>query len=163
MTSYVEKFLRIKEIINTNTFPFDYNPNIWNDVLNCYAYALNSLYPEKSAFNTIYYVGAFSVYERIINYSIQDLTERLYADFDVLGLKIRKSSLYEVVPKHCYKICFLSSGHDFHFFRYDKQGCWSHKQGWYNVPTNKYNGKLIIDPNIAKGNYNIIYYYIISK
>lgn len=160
------KLLRVKKTISTNKFPFDYEPNIWHSIVNhtnCYAYALNSVYPEKSNTNDIYYVGAFSGYDIQTYYFRDDLLERLYADFNYLGLKIRESFLDEVVPKDCYKICFLSSGFDFHFFRYDNQGFWSHKQGWKYLPTNKYNDQIITDPAMAKRDYDIIGYYIISK
>ncbi len=116
--------LRIKKIITTNKFPFDYEPDIWKSVVydtNCYVYALNSIYPEKSKTNTIYYVSAFSGYNKITSFSNTNLLERLYADFDALELKIKESFLDEVIPKDSYKIYFLSSGFNFYFFRYDNQ------------------------------------------
>lgn len=159
-------FMRIKQIVNNNKFPFDYVPNKWKNVIcdtNCYAYALNSLYPEKSSSNTLYYVGAFSGYKFNQYCTSEELLERLFADFDFLGLKIGESTFDAVIPKDSYKICFLSSEDDFHFFRYDKQGFWSHKSGWSSLPTNKYCGQIITNPNIARKNYDIIGYYIISR
>ena len=92
--------LRIKKIITTNKFPFVYEPDIWKSVVydtNCYVYALNSIYPEKSKTNTIYYVSAFSGYNKITSFSNTNLLERLYADFDALELKIKESFLDEVI------------------------------------------------------------------
>ena len=48
---------------------------------------------------------------------------------------------------------------DFHFYRQDKDGTWSHKQGWGYGPTKlDASGKIIIDPRKANRNYGRLNY-----
>ena len=48
---------------------------------------------------------------------------------------------------------------DFHFYRQDKDGTWSHKQGWGYGPTKlDASGKVIVDPRKANRNYGRLNY-----
>lgn len=157
-----------KEMIMNTAFPLSFEPEKWNGLeTNCYAYALNSLVGNPSSTdNTIYYPGAFSEYAWKKCYTISELKERLFSDFKALKLMVQRSNLKEAVPQNAYKLCFLSNGNSYHFFRYDKQGFWSHKPSFWFPPTNIYLGKFITNPEEAKNDYwedfYVIDYYIIS-
>jgi len=48
---------------------------------------------------------------------------------------------------------------DFHFYRQDKDGTWSHKQGWGYGPTKlDASGKVIVDPRTCNRNYGRLNY-----
>lgn len=50
-------------------------------------------------------------------------------------------------------------GQDFHFYRQDKDGTWSHKQGWGYGPTKlDASGKVIVDPRKCNRNYGRLNY-----
>ena len=155
--------MRLSDIIRLNVFPFSYDPEQWVDVVeltNCYAYALNC--PCASS----YYLGMFSGHERDISDSAHDpekMLKLLFEDLASLGLRIQESSLDEAIPEKAYKICFLAKWDDYHFFRRDQDGFWSHKRGWLNSPTNKHLNEIITNPAEAKVDYSIVGYYIISK
>ena len=162
---------QIKKIVSGNSFPFSYQPELWEkfkSTTNCYAYALNALYPNRFPENELYYLGAFSGNEWRLPRKEDHPVDLLFEDLDVLGLNVRDSTLEESVPKNAYKICLLSRrvgllGGNFHFFRQDVEGFWSHKYGWNTLPTNKYRGDTIItSPESAKMCYRILGYYIIS-
>ena len=50
---------------------------------------------------------------------------------------------------------------DFHFYRQDRDGTWSHKQGWGYGPTKlDASGKVIFDPRYANRNYGSLNYSV---
>lgn len=71
--------------------------------------------------------------------------------------------LYERCKKGKYKIIMVVSKsttmEDFHFYRQDADGLWSHKQGWGFGPTKlDASGKLIVDPVTSDRNFGMINY-----
>jgi hypothetical protein len=95
----------------------------------------------------------------IIRYSAIDLKEVTNASlrdglkkpnlFNKLGFGKRK--YYEVYLA-------IDNNRDYHWYRQDKKGYWSHKPGHSNVRRVDAGGKLILNPAKANHNYNIVNY-----
>lgn len=67
-------------------------------------------------------------------------------------------------PKNYYRIslCQNKTGREFHFHRQDKNGLWSHKNGWRKVTNKDCRGKLIPDPKYSSnGIYNVFCGYFL--
>lgn len=157
----------IKETIAKNTFPFKFEPEKWEGIktsTNCYAYILNLMYPDDED-TSIYQIGAFSGHDLPQRCPLDILEETLIEDITALGLSIKKSTYEEKVENGSYKICLTKFGDDFHLFRCDEDGTWSHKRGWRRLPENKYEGEKIQSLEVlekAMCFYKVIGFYIIS-
>jgi hypothetical protein len=69
----------------------------------------------------------------------------------ICGITFKESYFEEEVPFGWYKVAMCISSKDIHWLRQDDDGTWSHKQGWYNEPTNiDLNGMPILNPSEAK-------------
>jgi len=67
-------------------------------------------------------------------------------------------------PKNYYRIALFQTkvGKDYHFYRQDKDGYWSHKNGWRKATNRDCDGKLITDPKYSKnGIYKVFCGYFI--
>ena len=147
-----------------------YEPEKWNnDILikkshNCYAYALNlintdnkklcekymSIHNSKDCLDVRpqpgYYSGYLDEYKPIF-ISCDKIIRRMKKDNPMIK-KLRKE---EKCKDGYYKIalCCRENGTDYHFYRQDNNGLWSHKDG-YRKATNKDSKKRIIkDPFLA--------------
>lgn len=88
-------------------------------------------------------------------------------------LKDADNGAYKCDPdKPCskgfYKIMLVKAPNpmyqDFHFYRQDKDGTWSHKQGWGYGPTKlDADGKVIIDPRKSNRNFKPFNYSIVCS
>ena len=54
-------------------------------------------------------------------------------------------------PKNYYRIalCQNDKGTEFHFYRQDKNGFWSHKNGWRKATNKDCDGRFITDPKYS--------------
>lgn len=81
---------------------------------------------------------------------------------------IKKLKLNEECPDNFYKIALVSrtkkNNSDYHFYRQDNNGLWSHKDGWKLATNKDAKGKLIRSPETAnRGYYNIFCgYYAVN-
>ena len=84
-------------------------------------------------------------------------------DFDT-SLTFRRIGRYDVCPAGTYKVALVVSEGDYHWYRQDADGLWSHKRGLNPVERTDYSGKLIIDPYIAdRGDYTeFLGYYAVT-
>ena len=88
-------------------------------------------------------------------------------------LKDASNGAYQCDPdKPCskgfYKIMLVKAPdpmyQDFHFYRQDKDGTWSHKQGWGYGPTKlDADGKVIIDPRYSNRNFKPFNYSVVCS
>ena len=73
------------------------------------------------------------------------------------NMKLRSVSLNEVLPCNHYRIAIVLDNEgdhrDYHFYRQDSNGLWSHKDGGMPVTNKDASGKLIYDPKKADKNY----------
>lgn len=143
-------------ILPLSGYELDYNPGYWNETIvgynspndprylyedtNCYSYAFNAtkneyrnLQPGKSIDDPIYrYDEAYANQEYNQKY-LDNLIRLLKADSEEYNYTFILVSRYEICPIGTYKIALVADislpYRDFHFYRQDSNGYWSHKQG----------------------------------
>lgn len=136
-----------------------YNPSLWNNSVyqsknNCYSYAINE---RDSTRKTKLYPGEKSGLDRVkqtqFDYTCINFHERLLSDIP----GIYPSTFEEKCPCNFYKIALVldndENNKDFHFYREDKDGLWSHKPGSNKVTKIDASGNVITNPFIANRNY----------
>jgi len=137
-----------------------YNPTLYNnnaaakDQNNCFAYAFNVYDRDKDEGSPFTQPGLKSGYppwHKIKGKRCPDLMARLLGD--VPGLRI--SSFDQPCPKGSSKIAaVIDAKRDYHFYRQDANGLWSHKPGSTDVTNLDAAGKLIYDPRTANRTYD---------
>jgi hypothetical protein len=163
---------KTRKIKLTNT-PM-YEPNKWNSNKyvkkshNCYAYALNLIDSKQTKhckqLNRTKKMncprpqpGCYSGYKD--NFDAKKVTcnrieERMMKD----NPSIRKLKKNQPCPIGFYKIMLYvaNDGSDYHFFRQDNTGLWSHKDGWRLATNHDSKDKMIHHPTLAdKGKYTV--------
>lgn len=155
----------------TNTFIEGYT--------NCYAYAINNqvqpwddqlwLKQQPGEFSHTSIVGYHDNFSLIETALYQD-----YADYNLengTNLIARSIGKYQLCPAGTYKIALFidsdtsstDSVTDYHWYRQDSDGLWSHKPGTtavtrYDAPSTEIpEGNLIIDPELANRNYGDVW------
>ncbi|MBQ7603869.1 MAG: RICIN domain-containing protein [Clostridia bacterium] len=148
---------------------------------NCFAYAINNqIYPGGNSIWVKQQMGeyysssySFSVNDESAIYDgiAQDFAKRNYI-FSTNNLFGRINDKYDVCPSGTYKIALFATSpnstyKDYHWYRQDADGLWSHKRGLTEVTRLDNSQKQIIDPELADrnyGNYNYTeflgYYYV---
>lgn len=71
---------------------------------------------------------------------------------------------YSVVPDGTYKVALVSYSYDYHWYRQDSDGYWSHKPGTTAVKRTYNSGNLILDPETCdRGPYvNFLGFYAVT-
>ena len=167
-SNYKDEWLLIR-MLPTSGYELDYNASLWSGVPssnnNCYAYALNNQVMEPGS-NTIWYKqqpGQYYNIHRGISESIPQgfhlpsivIKNAVIADFNkynsINGTSLIFTSIdrYDVCPSGTYKVALVVSGSDYHWYRQDSDGLWSHKRGLTAVKRTDESGDLIIDPMLA--------------
>lgn len=101
--------------------------------------------------------------------SVEEWYEITVKMLEKLCLKFRKCSFETEVPKGYFKVAWCITTQDIHWLRRDDNGTWSHKQGWYEMPTNiDLDGNIILNPetaNILEKDDSIveIRYFLVSR
>jgi len=145
-----------------------YEPDKWNhpDELrnphNCYTYFLNKQDPKLTAKcketkckmrNPLKpQPGYWAYYPRIKDkskYNCDILVERILAD----NPNLIKTDNMKCPPGHSAGVVTVHDGLTYHFYRQDKDGFWSHKDGATNAKRVDSDGKYILDPRTANRNY----------
>jgi hypothetical protein len=125
----------------------DFNPAAWEDArvvenTNCYAYALNC--PQmgwarpgnlRSLFNPRYGIELITV-ENIRNFMKNDGLEEL-SETEALSSSLNALALR------------ISDRSDYHFYRLDSNGLWSHKQSYLDPSSDDDRGDVIKNPRTA--------------
>lgn len=142
-----------------------YNPSKYNkykgmkDAQNCYAYAFNYKKLPKSctkhkcskAFPQPGRKSGYPKWSSVKGKRCPDLVSRLLGDIP----DIKLSNFTERCPKKYYKIAFVTDeDQDYHFYRQDSNGYWSHKPGSTDVIRVDALGRRIYDPALATREYN---------
>jgi hypothetical protein len=147
-------YLRRKSLMNGDEPVF--NATLWNhkDYViknNCYSYAFNNLRKRLCKPSPKVDCGD--------DYNI--LTFKYYLKIEILesGGNILEIQSYYKCPKNYYKI-YLALGYtDFHFYRQDSDGKWSHKPGGNCVSRVDASGEDIINPHFSNRKYNYENYF----
>lgn len=148
----------------------EYKPSIYNtsaklkDNLNCFAYAFDYReLPDSCATNecsiSFPQPGRKSGYPKwseVDGKRCPDLIARIFGDigYNKYMPGIRMSTFTERPPKGMYKIAMvIDANNDYHFYRQDNNGYWSHKPGATNVTNIDAEGSLIYNPELASRYY----------
>lgn len=140
-----------------------YQPHLWNDnsdiqrTHNCYAYSLSKRTGKMSSKAQ---PGYFANYPPLsdADYNCSSLYDRMKKD----NPSIRPTKFGKRCGKGTYKI-FLAydpkdGDHDYHYWRQDSNGMWSHKPGATSVTNKDASGKYISNPMTADRNYKHFQY-----
>lgn len=140
--------------------PFDFEPFLWENYwsANCYEYLLNF----RNQSNNRLIVGSSIGKEFQPYQSNEELIQVLKEELTSFGLTIEETGCNDNVPEQKMKF-FISRSRcgDYHFYRLDSNGRWSHKFS-YSEPSNlDFNGKPITLPELAcSTDINLGYYLI---
>lgn len=140
-----------------NWSELEYEPSIWNDSnvtsYNCYAYALNTMnhgfmQPGQSEGHK---------YSNTNNYLSKDvLVNMVELDANNYNFDFKPIGKYEKCDIGYYKVALVvDPGNDYHWYRQNQDGTWSHKSGGYPVTNVDGLSNLIYDPETC----NRIYYW----
>lgn len=155
---------------------YPYNPTYWNDSANvfranCYGYILNRIANDTSdplagyMFQPGYRTGNYYT-----SLTASAIITAVKSDMKDLGRTIRSSSYSETPGSNEYKVALvIAPGTDYHWYRQDSDGGWSHKPGLTNIDYRDASGNFISDPQTCDRNYSYANYstwggyYIVSK
>ena len=152
----------------------EYDTSLWGGDIqrytNCYSYALNNqLLPDKPGYIGFLQPGMSSYGEVINGELVQRLSDQDYTgdaekilryigyDSEAWGFEFEEVSRTEMCDKGSYKVALVVSpylndgvhGCDYHWYRQNPDGTWSHKPGNTPVTNLDYAGNVIYDPNSA--------------
>lgn len=128
-----EKILLVRESINENSYPLDYEYPTDSQSSNCYSYAIGATFVEsKYANEYIYNIGCMG--DKKTPKNIKEAEEAFLADMEKLRINVKKTTLEEPIIRNQWKVAFFFDEwfedlHDFHFARQNADGEWSHKEG----------------------------------
>jgi len=137
-----------------------YNPAIYNgdamvkDENNCFAYAFNV--QDRTGDSDAPFIqpglkSGYPLWKRVKGKRCPDLMARLMGD--VPGLT--PTTFYRRCPRGTSKIAaVIDHRRDYHFYRQDSNGLWSHKPGAMDVTNLDAAGKLIYNPQLANRRYD---------
>ena len=163
-----------------------YEPEKWNKdkyikkTHNCYAYALNLIDKKQADICKIYlkitgkkdcpslrpqpgqYYGYLDEYNPH-PFSCKEIELRMIKDNPL----IKKLKNNQECPNNFYKIALVcaSDGSDYHFYRQDNNGLWSHKDGWKLATNKDSKGRIITNPELAERDHLDLFcgYYVVPN
>ena len=156
-----EWYIRPK-ILPLSGYECTYNPEIWNRApvqgnTNCYSYAFNTQVDPRTGglgkmqpgYTRGYYIPQGLIEEQSIRIGVQ-------ADSSALGFMFEQIEKYAVCSAGSYKVALVVElGVDYHWYRQNADGTWSHKPGETPVTNLDMLGNLIYDPEVAASNYSV--------
>jgi len=154
---------RIKYGLSPMTgFEPKYEPIRWNNNSkirenhNCYSYAFNDIHGKRKGKAQ---PGYYANYPPISSseYNCDAIYKRIKKD----NPSVYKTDFKNKCGKGYYKSFFalsLGANTDYHFYRQDKNGYWSHKPGRTNASNLDASKKIIINPDRANRNYSHLNY-----
>ena len=165
----------------------DYEPSKWNDTIigqflwkneylkektNCYSYAVNAQINPKS-YSLEFMQPGQATGKKLNENDILDknkILSLIKEDANKLGFVFNSIESNEKCQEDCYKVAFVIDNqykkgdiykYDYHWYRQNSDGTWSHKPGGTNVTKLDCDNKIIMNPleanrNVGKGlNYNL--------
>lgn len=148
---------------------------------NCYAYALNltknpitnKIFTDMIDVQPGNICGRneknYAYIDKAINKHNKEGIERFIKlfreDCKFLNYEVRKSSLKETRKGKWWKVvCYFEKG-DYHWYRQDSNGSWSHKLGHQKIKNVDKSDKVITNPETCnRGDYNLLIgYFLIRK
>lgn len=180
-TSYRDEWTLIRTL-PTSGYELAYNESSWNGYVeianNCYAYAINNqVVPgsnwlwarqQPGAYSNSFFDNVFT--EKAIRLAaISDFAE--YESVSGTSMTFAAIDRYATCPAGTYKVALVidnsstdGNGPDYHWYRQDADGFWSHKPGITKLSDKDASGNFIIDPQLAaRGRYTIFAgYYAVT-
>ena len=124
-----------------------------HDINNCYSYIFN--YKEKNLEDKLQ-PGQLSN-DEYKKTTCEDIIEKMKKDYEKLGIR-KLRDINEEIECTNYKIALFIDNKgkelDYHFYRQDLNGYWSHKTGHDPISNVDASGKLITDPENCDRNYD---------
>ena len=162
-----------KSTMPTGGYELAYVPSFWNmfynNKANCYTYALNFATSSTSLSAQQPGVKSGIPFMMLTGMDILAATNN---DISVLSnlYSIRSSNATEVPGTNEYKVALvIAPGQDYHWYRQNPDGTWSHKRGHLNVSKEDASGNIIDCPATCDRYYsvflnysNFVGYYIIK-
>ena len=145
-----------------------YNPDLWNkkkelrETHNCFAYSMNIQDPKQVAackkdpncnvpFHQPGSASGHPGFRSQKTKTCPDMIARLLGD----NPSMKMTTFTARCPPHTSKIALVvDPDEDYHFYRQDSNGLWSHKPGGMPVTNVDALGNLIYDPALANRNYS---------
>ena len=149
-------------------YELNYDPATWAGEVeshcNCYSYAINNQLDEHNALWFKQHPGEYAqVYVPQADYyaPATSLINATASDFNSYGNNNNRNMVFvsigqrEICPAGTYKVALvIAPKDDYHWYRQDSDGYWSHKLGTTPVTRTDHSGNLIIDPQYAdRGKY----------
>lgn len=151
-----------KGLSPTSGYEFEYNPNKWNNNSkiksnqNCYSYAFNHIKLDREGkAQPGYYANYPPINES--EYNCEAIYKRIKKD----NPSTYKTKFEKKCQKGYYKAYYvlaLGEDTDYHFYRQDKNGNWSHKPGRTNVTNLDASNQIIKNPEKCDRNYGTYNY-----
>lgn len=160
---------------------YPYNPSYWNDEANvyranCYGYMLNRIATDTSDPSAGYiFQPGFVNGDQPSSLTGSKIIAAVKSDMESWGRSIRSSSYSEVPGSNEYKVALVIAPAtiffqgDYHWYRQDSDGGWSHKPGLTNITYKDASDNYISDPQTCDRNYSYANYstwcgyYIVTK
>ncbi len=181
-TNYRDEWV-LTRMLPTNGYELAYDPSLWSGTVqtncNCYAYAINNQVMEPIG-NQIWFKQQPGEYYNNHSDPANQITQGFQSSSGIIDAvnadfakynSINNASVYFIsvsqytkCPDGYYKIALALSSSDYHWYRQNSDGLWSHKQGLYPVTNLDASNNLIIDPATAdRGSYTTFvgYYAVI--
>ena len=177
-TSYRDEW-ELARMLPLSGYELDYDSSSWNSPLiksetNCYSYALNNqthlngdvwFFQQPGELADVHivsssdYISPATDIITVVKYDFETYNE-IFSE----NLIFDSIERYEVCPEGSYKVALVIYPYeDYHWYRQDSDGFWSHKLGANAVKRTDESGNLIIDPQTAdRGPYTqfIGYFYV---
>ena len=169
-SSFCDNHLKAcKRVSPQNGYEPTYDPGLWNrrkelrETHNCFAYAMNIHDPKqvracqlnKNCNVPFHQPGSASGHPGFRTQKLKtcpDMIARLLGD----NPSMKMTTFEAKCPPHTSKIALVvDPDEDYHFFRQDSNGMWSHKPGGTAVTNLDANDRLIYDPALASRNYTL--------
>lgn len=149
----------------TSGYEKPYNPTQWKGpdncielMCNCYGYALNNqIHPDYT--NNLWYSQQMGTYYSAYysHATENDIFSAVSADYNKFRENFNKSGSftisrigqYATCPAGTYKVALVknpNSSKEYHWYRQDSTGKWSHKNGSYSVTDRDESDNVILDP-----------------
>lgn len=141
-------------------YELDYEPELWNDNMqgedfveypNCYSYALNvQINPETSKVWRMQPGQAVGYTLQSSQICAETVIAYVQADAEILGFVFEAIDKDEVCDEGCYKVVLaIDNGVDYHWYRQNSDGTWSHSLAGLEVSNVDAAGEVIYNPEDA--------------
>lgn len=150
--------------IAVSGYELDYQPNLWNTSTiqpstNCYSYALNTQVLPST--NELVYLqpGFYSTGDDTPTVSASEIERLFLLDAEEHGTIASPISAEALCRTGTYKVALVIGALDYHWYRQNPDGSWSHKTGQGAVSNVDASGDIIYDPRTCDRSYFLNNYH----